>query len=420
MQSNHKFDFVILGAGGRGTTFADWIKLHPEAGRVVGVAEPDPGRRQHIARPHQIPEDKQFERWEDLLDQPKFADVVINTLQDRLHAPSAIKAMKQGYDMLLEKPMATTLSECVEIDRVCRAENRVVLICHSLRYNPFYVAVKKFLAEGEIGRLVSFDQLESVDPVHHAHSYVRGPWARESESTFMLMAKSCHDIDILAWLADKPCTKVSSFGSLSYFTKENAPMGSPKRCTDGCPAEAQCPYSAVKVYADRENDFWARVARLNHLSQEQKYEALKNDPVGRCVFHCDNDVVDHQVVNFEFEEGTTGTFTMTAFALPMGRRIRLHGTHGYIQGDVDSGRIELWRFGEKQPRQIHIPRDLNSGGHSDDQVMVGFLDALQAGDPSRVLTSTAESLKTHRIVFAAEQSRIEGRTVSLSKFTLGE
>lgn len=417
---SRSFTFAVLGAGGRGTHLSQWLLNHPDAGRVVAVAEPDPDRREHLAKLHRIPAENQFERWEDLLARPKLADVVLNTLMDRLHAPSAIKAFALGYHMLLEKPMAVTLEDCVAIDAARREHNRIATICHSLRYHVVYAEIKRLLTAGAIGRLISVDQLEGVDPIHQSHSFVRGNWGNESRSTFMLMAKSCHDMDILAYLVGRPCRRVSSFGALTYFRQEHAPAGATLRCTDGCPAEPTCNYSALKIYLPEEAPGWyAWHAGLKGKPFEQRLAALKTGPYGRCVYRTDNDVVDHQVVAMEFDEQITGTFTMTAFA-PAGRHIRVHGTEGYIVGNVEANTVEVTRFRDYATQKTHIPPQSGGHGGADDNVMSNLVHALRTGNPDAVLTTTGESLQTHMIAFAAEKARLEKRVVELSELRAGQ
>ena len=214
----------------------------------------------------------QFARWEDLLARPKLADVAIITLMDRLHAPAALRALELGYDMLLEKPMAVTLADCRAIDAACGRGGRIVSVCHSLRYHPTYAAIKQLLNDGAIGDVMSIDQLEGVDPTHQAHSFVRGNWGNESRSTFMLLAKSCHDVDIICYLVGRDCLRVSSFGRLSHFTHANKPAGAPHRCIDGCPVENQCPYSALKHYADGKG--YAGWIGLDLLTDAQRQDFL--------------------------------------------------------------------------------------------------------------------------------------------------
>ena len=415
METNPKLTFAILGGGGRGNAYADWLKNHPDAGKVVAVAEPDPARRAKIAQMHAIPADMQFDDWRALLARPRLADAVFLALMDRLHAPAGLLALNLGYHMLLEKPMATTLEDCVALERAARENKRIVGVCHQMRYHRIYTELKRLLTDGALGRLISFDHIEYVEHLHQSHSFVRGNWGNQARSTFMLLAKCCHDVDNLMWLVGQPCRRVSSFGSLSYFTAENAPSGAPARCTDGCPAEAQCPYSAYKLYI-HENPHWFQDhAGLTGKSYEERLQAARTGPYGRCVFRADNDVVDHQVVAFEFDGGITGTFTMTAFTPKGGRYFRFHGTHGFIQGSMDDNTLDVYRLADRKHDHIVLPPLAGSHGGGDDLVMHNFIRALRTKDPAVILASPAESLASHKIVFAAERARLEKRVVALTE-----
>jgi len=414
-QRERALTFAILGCGARGQTFARWIAEHPAQGQVVAIAEPLEDRQTLIGDLCQVPISKRFPCWKELLAQPRMADVVVNTLMDQLHASSAVAALDLGYHMLLEKPMAVTLEDCIAIDRARRANDRTVSVCHSLRYQATYREVKRLLDAGEIGTVVSIDQLEGVDPVHQSHSFVRGNWAKESRATFMLMAKSCHDIDVLLYLVGRDCLRVSSFGGLTHFTRAAKPAGAPSRCSDGCPHEPDCPYSSLKSYAKGEG--WGRYIGLDRLTQAERDEFVRTSPYGRCVYDTDNDVVDHQVVNFEFDGGATGTFTMTAFA-PAGRQLRIHGTHGYISAHIDQRKIELHRFWgpDAGSRSIEVPEEQGGHGGGDDNVISSLIRAIREEDSTAILTNTTESLRTHIIVFAAETARREHRVVEIGEF----
>ncbi|HEY3328657.1 MAG TPA: Gfo/Idh/MocA family oxidoreductase [Capsulimonadaceae bacterium] len=412
------FTFAILGAGGRGQGFAQWIAEHPQVGRVVAVADPDPDRRKIVADMHRIPESMQFETWEELLDRPQLADAALNTLMDRLHAPAAVKALAAGYHMLLEKPMAVTYEDCVAIDETARRYNRIVCVCHSMQYHQTYAEAKRLVRSGAIGDLVTFDHLEPVNPYHQAHSFVRGNWGNEGRSSNMLLAKSCHDIDLIADIVDRKCERVSSFGSLTYFRPEYAPQGATMRCMDGCPAEEACSYSALKFYL-QPNPKWPSCAGyLAGLPIAEKIDALKVGPFGRCVYHCDNDVVDHQVVNFEFDGGVTGTFTMTAFRdHGVGRMMRLHGTDGYLQVAINTNTIDWLRYSDERQATITLPAMDGGHGGADHNLMLAFISALRHGDSANVATGTGKSLASHAIVFAAERARHQKRVVEMSEFT---
>ena len=409
------FTFAVIGAGGRGNTFANWILQHADAGQVIAVAEPDQNRRKLLSDKCHIKPDFQFDNWEQMLSQPRLAHVVINTTMDQIHAPSSIKALDLDYHLLLEKPMATTVEDCIAIDKARRRNRRIVSVCHSMRYHLVYAEIKRLLESGTIGRLIGFDQIEGVEYTHYSHSFVRGNWSNQARSSFMLLSKSCHDVDVICYLVGRPCRSVASFGALNYFKKDNAPTGAPTRCTDGCPAEQKCPYSIYKLYLAPDAP-WRHAAWIGELPFEERFEVMRTSPYGRCVFQCDNDVVDHQVVCFEFEDNITGTFTMAAFDMGH-RRIRLHGSEGYIEASLATNTIDVYRFFDKKHDIITFPSNSGSHGGADDNIMTNFVAALRAEDPDLVLTGTAESLRTHTVTFAAELARRENRLVEPRELT---
>lgn len=404
--------YAIIGYGGRGRTFADFIAKERQLGsKVVAVADPDPEKRALAVKECNLAPNQVFEQASDLLKQPKLADAAVITTQDSMHAAQAVPAMEKGYHILLEKPMAVTLDDCKAIEAAQRKTGVVVCVCHSLRYHQLYDHLKKLIDSGIIGEVVSIDQLEGVGYIHNSSSYVRGPWSNEERSTFMLMAKSCHDVDLLSYLIGRKCERVASFGSLTYFTSKNRPAGAPERCLDGCPAEAECPYHCAKVYV--ENKFWRGIIAMPEQDDESLIRYLETGPYGRCVFACDNDVVDHQVVCFEYEGGVTATFTMTAFH-PGGRHIRVHGTKGFIQGSVEERVLTYTDSVTGNRTTIDMPFMEGSHGGADYLVLKSITKAIRAGDPNAVLTTAQESLASHIIVFAAERARREKRVVELA------
>ncbi|MHB9037953.1 MAG: Gfo/Idh/MocA family protein [Armatimonadota bacterium] len=407
--------YAVLGYGSRGECFASLLRQPQLFGKVVAVAEPDADKREAAIRDCNLAPDGVFKTAEELLAQPRLADGLINTTMDRLHAETAIPAMEKGYHILLEKPMAVTLADCEAIEETQRKTGVIVCVCHSLRYHRLYAKIKQMIDSGVLGEVVSMDQIEGVGNIHQSHSYVRGNWANQAKSTFMLMAKSCHDIDILAYLAQgKKCERVSSFGSLTYFTPGNKPAGAPSRCLDGCPAESECPYHCGKVYL--ESDTWRFAFPKRDDASMAEY--LREGPYGRCVFDCDNDVVDHQVVNLEYGGGLTATFTMTAFH-PGGRHIRVNGTKGYVEGDMEANTIAYHDFISGGKTSIQLSSVGGSHGGGDYFVIKSLTEAIRANDPSAVLTTTQESLGSHRVVFAAERARIEKRVVQINELISG-
>ena len=404
---------AVIGAGSRGIGFGSLISSFPHLGRVAAVAEPRRDYRQSFSSTYSIPAKFQFESWKEFVAQPKLCDAVVIATLDREHVGPAVACLKKGYDLLLEKPMATTLADCRAIEAAQRENGTIVAVCHSLRYCKGFRKAADLIAGGAIGKLITMDQLEDVAFWHQAHSFVRGNWGNESRAVFMLLAKSCHDIDYLAWLARKPCLRVCSFGALTYFRKENAPAGSTERCTDGCPVENECTYSAIKRYVDANRETWPADVVSHDHSRAAHFEAIRTGPYGRCVFKCDNDVVDHQVVMMEFENDITATFTMTAFGVE-GRRLRAHGTEGELIFQDKDHTITINTFKDNNKTVINIAPESGGHGGGDTRVVLEWLLALHSRNDARIVANAQESLRTHTIVFAAEKSRREKRLVEIA------
>ena len=403
---------AIIGAGNRGSGFARIIK-NSGLGKVVAVAEPRDITRANMAAEYGIPPERAFKSWQELAALPKFCDAVVIATMDKDHVEPAEACFAKGYAMLLEKPMAVSLEDCRRIERAQAKAGSIAAVCHSLRYHAGFSRLRD-LAHSEIGKITGMDQLEQITYWHFAHSYVRGNWGNEARSTFMLMAKSCHDVDYMSYVMGKPCEKVSSFGSLQFFNEKNAPKGATLRCTDGCPVEKDCLYSSLKTYVDTDRTNWVSGACSEKHDRESHLEAVKTGPYGRCVWRADNDVVDHQSLVLQFEGGATGTLTTTAFSQSPGRKIRVHGTLGELAYDEDAGFIELKKFGQ-EPQKIEIPHEEGGHGGGDERVVKSWLKAVAAKDQSLIRTSVQESLRTHTVVFAAEASRKQGATMSLQQ-----
>jgi len=289
---------------------------------------------------------------------------------------------------------------------------RKLVVCHVLRYTPFYMTLKRLIDEGAVGDVTTINQIENVGYWHQAHSFVRGNWRNTRETSPMLLQKSCHDMDIILWLMGKECKRVQSFGSLRHFRAENAPAGAPERCLDGCPSSETCPYYAPRLYLDMNKTGWPVNVITTDMSEAGRRKALQEGPYGRCVYHCDNDVVDRQVVNLEFEEGAVATFTMTGLSADFSRQLKIFGTRGQIEADMGTGKIVLHRFGE-EAREIPLDTAVDAGGHGGGDVglMRDFIRVIREGGESR--SSAKASLQSHLICFAAERSREEHIVVEL-------
>jgi len=458
------YDAVLIGAGNRGAeVYGQWALAHPHLLRVTAVAEPIAARREAVARQHRIPQARQFETWEDLLRQPKLADVAIITTQDQMHTGPTLAALEKGYDILLEKPMASRLDEAVALVRAAEQAGRILQIAHVLRYTDFFQAVYEIVQSGRLGQLITVSHRENVSSWHMAHSYVRGNWRRSDQASPMILAKSCHDMDVLYWILGRRVRRLSSFGGLRHFCAENAPPGAPSHCIDGCPFEETCPFYAPALYLDLNPIHYGlaqarspvhrvagRLARLSPdllaalarvvppLRQLSEYEgwprsvitdrpgdlvaliaALKYGPYGRCVYKCDNDVVDHQVVAMEFEDGISATFTMHGHSHEEGRTLRIDGSQATLLGKFSFNQtyLEVRDHRDWTVERMDFPNEVETGGHGggDDGLMRAFIASL-ADRSQPPLTSARASLESHLMAFAAEKARVEGGVVDMDEF----
>ena len=408
---------AVIAAGVRGSHLARQVAACPATARIVAVAEPDDDRRRRFAQAYGLAECAQFASWEALCDSAVPFDAAIVATLDNQHAAPVLACLRRGCHVLVEKPLADTLEGCLLIEEAQQRAGRVVSVCHTLRYMEAFRRIKGIVSDGALGDLIHIDHMEAIGNLRFTHNYVRGRWAKAANNTFLLLHKCCHDVDFVAWLVDAPCGRVSSFGSLGHFSPSHAPEGSGTRCLDDCRISDTCPYSALRLYVD--GDLTGRIEDLGAApSREARLHAVKSGPFGACVWRAGNDVVDHQVVSMEFAGGTTATCTLSGFAATQGRRTRVQGTRGELLFDEASGMITVWNFTEAEPKSIRVERPASY--HPEDlEIVSDWLSAIH--DSSRnVAVDAREALKTHAIVFAAEQSRREGRTVVLPERAAGQ
>ena len=418
--------FAICGCGDRGLdAYAPYQLTHPEEMKVVAGADVRPERLELLQKRFGVPAGMCFPSDEALLAQPKLADVMIVSTLDRQHVSAALKALDKGYHILLEKPISPDLEQCRALQKKAHETGRAVVVCHVLRYTRFYAALEDLMRRGEVGRIETIDAIEHVAYWHQAHSFVRGNWRNSSETSPMILQKSCHDMDILRWLAGEPCLRVQSFGSLDYFTADNAPEGAAPRCLDVCACKEDCPFDAEKIYiTDPRTGIrgrgkgWPCAVLASDPDEDKIWEALRTGPYGRCVFHCDNNVVDHQTVNLEFANHIHATFTMTAFTQDCHRTTKITGTRGEIQGDMEENVLYLRRFG--QPEEVidlHQEEGTYSGHGGGDFGLMADFCRLMAEGGAQSLTGVDASVESHVMALAAEASRLDGgRTITLSEF----
>ncbi|MDR0497144.1 MAG: Gfo/Idh/MocA family oxidoreductase [Treponema sp.] len=407
---------AIAGLGSRGRqVYAKYAEVNTQKIKTTAVADIIPERVKEAAETFMIPQANCFHSAGDLLAAGKLADVLFICTPDADHYHTATTALDKGYHLLLEKPISTNPAECVNIARLAKELRRHVVVCHVLRYTSFYSKIKDIIDSGRIGEIVTIQAIENVGYYHHAHSFVRGNWRNSAETSPMILAKSCHDMDILLWLSGRHIQNVSSYGGLFYFRSEKAPEGAAMRCLDNCKAKESCPYDAEKIYISSPHTGvaaghtdWPNNVLASPATKESLLEAIKTGPYGRCVFHCDNNVVDHQVVNLEMEDKTTISFTMSAFTGAISRHLKVMGTTGEINADMDTNLIKTQVFGQ-EPETTDITAlaaDLSGHGGGDFRMMDDLLKLLTEDGSS--LTSVDNSIESHLACFAAEYSRTHG------------
>ncbi len=404
---------VVFGLGQRGNIYASFAKKYPEKFRLIAIIENNPERIVYAKK--QFPNVEIYENYHKFLEKKIQADIVAVSTQDSQHKEHAIAMLKAGYDLLLEKPIANTREECMAIYETSKRCNKKVIVCHVLRYSPFYSAIKKEINAGKLGEIITIHASENVGYYHQAHSYVRGPWRNTKESSPMILAKCCHDMDILRYLMGEQCKSVSSYGSLFYFNEEHAPKGSAAYCSD-CNV-ANCPFDAGKIYTSQEGDFFANYFTTKEHTRENVLKDLRHSAYDRCVFRCDNDVVDHQVTAIQFANGKTATHSMTAFSREIYRDIKIHGTKAELVGVMESNSYEIRYFGgdvEKVKVDISVA---DVGGHNGgDFFMMNNLYKEMNGIQAEGITYLDVSIESHLMSFAAEESRVNnGAAVVIKK-----
>ncbi|MEE2747996.1 MAG: Gfo/Idh/MocA family oxidoreductase [Candidatus Thermoplasmatota archaeon] len=414
---------VLVGLGHRGVGYGTYADSHPDELQIVGIAEPDPVRRERYAKRFCVPPENCFDGAVELASVGRLADVAINGTMDEIHVETTIPLLEAGYDVLLEKPIAPNQEQLEELDAAVSRTGQKVVICHVLRYAPFYSAIKTRVANGEIGEIMHIHTTENVSYHHMAVGFIRGKWNRE-EINPMLLAKCCHDLDLICWMkAGISPKKVASFGGRHFFKTENAPDGSALRCDD-CSIERECQYSAIRHHVD--NGMWPFYAlageenyeRGDEVPEDDKRTHVVNSDYGRCVWHCDNDVVDRQSVIVEFEDGCVATHDMVTNSAKGTRRIQITGTKGDIFGDMMTGKFTISKHGavsgtEAVDEEVEIGTqgDLHGGG--DMRLVADFLSVVRGEGGSISTTELSDSINSHLIAYAADLSMREERVVTI-------
>lgn len=402
LQLDKPITAITLGAGARGNVYGNYAVSYPKNLDIVGVAEPIKIRNERYTKKHNIDEKNRFDTWERVFERPKFADAIIITTPDNLHYAPCMKALEMGYDILLEKPISPSEKECRDILKLAKKTNRIVAVCHVLRYAPYFIKLRETIQSGVLGKVVSIQHFEPIEHIHMSHSYVRGNWHNSKQTTPIILAKSCHDLDILRWMLGKPTKSIQAFGDLSWFKKENAPEGSTARCTDGCKVENSCPYSALQIYHRKRS--WTYVFDLPENKDEHAeflLNQLKTTNYGRCVYRMENDQPDHYTTNILFEDNITASFSMEAFTSYSGRRTRVMGTLGDVVGDMTAMTHTDFLTGKK----TEWKQESDGHGGGDWRLVNDWLTAISKKDATLLTSTIDQSIESHIMGFMAEKSR---------------
>lgn len=404
---------AIIGAGARGNrVFADLISRHDTGFRVSAVVELDPLRRAAFQERYDLPDERAFSFVEDFLNAPRVADVVFICTPDPTHYSLCRAVSERGYDILLEKPIATTLPDCLALLDVEASHGNRIFVAHVLRYSPFFRTVKAIVEGGELGAIRNVRLSENVGHWHFAHSYVRGSWRRADHSAPVVLTKSSHDLDILFWLVGRRVRSVSSVGSLGYFTPRNAPAGAAGRCVD-CPHRESCLYSATRFYLNERKEWPFDVVAPPPDTLELRREAIESGPYGRCVWLNDNDVCDTQTVLLDFAGGVHASFELQALTADNTRQLRILFDTAELTGDLHRGVLEISRFtGRKDELRVDpvpLPGAADSHGGGDLALLHALHEHLTSGGHEGIMTSLRSSLPSHVLAFLAEESRLKRR-----------
>lgn len=420
---------IVVGAGHRAMVYSQLAIDKPELLKIVGVADPNPVRRKMVMEKFGFSEDMCFESAQELAAKGKLADAIINGTMDEQHIETAVPLLECGYDMLLEKPFAVDENEALLLKECAKKNNSKVMICHVLRYTPFYYSIKERVANGEIGEIINIQTTEHVSYHHLSTSYVRGKWANSQKShTTMLLAKCCHDIDLMMWIMSetKP-TQIASFGGKYQFKPENAPEGAGTICMKDCPHVDTCVYSTKRLYIDHPDRWafyvWDKLEHIENPTIEDKIALMKSDsPYARCIYKCDNDVVDHQSVLINFESGATGTHNMVGGSSQSLRKIHIIGTKGEIFGNFEESKYTVLKINpspdahneecDVEEVDLKITGDMVGafGGHGggDERLSEDFVKFIRGEEPSLACTSIFDSMAGHMSVYKADKSRENG------------
>ncbi|HSQ87957.1 Gfo/Idh/MocA family oxidoreductase [Romboutsia sp.] len=408
---------AMIGAGIRGTYgYAPYIYENPNQSKIVSVVEPKKGRRELFADKYNIQENQVFESIQDFLEGEKIADAVIITSNDDSHYDNAKLLLEKGYDVLLENPVANTLDRLVKLKHLSeKYSDKVFMTCHVLRYTEFFNKLKQIVDDEDLGELISIQHNENIGYEYFVHSYTRGNWRNQSDTSPLILNKSCHDIDILMYITGSKCRKIASFGRLKHLNNEHFKENMGENCFT-CRVEEQCPYSAKKIYL--KNDRYINYALHINPTKENLEQILEKGPYGRCVYRCDNNVVDNMVSILEFENDVTATFNLSAFTKECDRTIKLMFSHGEVGGSLLKNEIKIKKFTQQEEETIHVGQNVDLYTEGDKKLIKDFISLIdnKGRIKPKYACSVKDAIESHIVAFASEYSRISEEVVCIKDF----
>ena len=412
-----KVTLAVIGAGCRGMyAYAPYLLENQHLGNVIAIAEPNEQKRNLFKKMYNIDEKNVFKDWQSLLENDKIADAIIIANNDEDHFNPTKIALEKGYNVLLEKPMSNKLDEVIELGNLAKIHSdKVFMVCHVLRYTPFFTELKRIIDSKELGELVNISHHENIGYWHFAHSYTRGNWRDSNTTSPLILAKSCHDMDLLLWLTGKNCLNIASFGRLSHMREENfIKEAMSDRCVN-CSMESNCPYSAKKIYLEDNKLVASLNAVCTNPTKENLEKSIIDGPYGRCIYKCDNNVVDHMVNILEFEDNITATFNLSAFTKECTRTTKLMFTHGEIGANHTKNIIDVYKFGDNSHKIIYPKVQKSGHGGGDYGIIKDFISMLQNNNGD-YKTSVLKSVDSHIMAFAAEYARVNKVVVNMNEF----
>lgn len=405
----NKVKLAIIGAGVRGRyTYGEFIKKNNDICEVVAVVETKIGRRNKFKEIFDLPEDKVFEDINNFFEKEKIADAVIVCSKDDTHFSIATTALQKGYHVLVEGPVANNLDKLVHLKDLCENnKDKVFMAAMPYRYSNLFLKLKEIIGSKEVGTLVNINYNSYIGYDKYVHNFVRGNWRLDSDSAPLILTNSCYDLDILEFLTNSTCKKISSFGELNHFTRKNMQLDMSELCIR-CSKDKECPYCAQKIYLN--NEEMSKSVHINP-TKENIEEILKEGQYGQCVYSCDNNVCDNLISILKFKNNITATLNISAFTKEENKDIRLMFTHGEVCANLKDNTISIKKFIDDKKIMVKIQKD-----NADEKLIKDFISKIKNNNLNNLKSSVISTISSHVTGFACEFSNVSESVVDVDEF----